>query len=103
MSTTWRRYVKAPGNSYFHIPFGRTKKNPPGYDGYGGKQPPDTATLALYNLRTDPGETLDLKDVFPDVVTELTVLADTYRKTLGDQLTGAQGTERREAAVVSFD
>ncbi len=79
------------------------KKNPPGYDGWPAPQPSDTTELALFDLRTDPGETLDVQNQFPDVVRELTALADQYRRELGDDLTGHKGVARRPAAVVSRD
>jgi arylsulfatase A-like enzyme len=76
------------------------KKNPPGQDGWPGAQPKDTAEIALYNLQTDPGETLDLKEEFPQVVAELEKLANKYRDELGDDLTRHEGKERRPAARV---
>lgn len=76
------------------------KKNLPGYDGWPGDQPSDTASFALYNLRMDPGETLDVQEGFPQVVSELQKLADRFRMELGDDLTGKEGTERRPAAQV---
>lgn len=79
------------------------KKNLPGYDGWPGAQPSDTTQRALYNLRMDPGETLDVQEKFPEVVKELTALADQYRRELGDDLTHHAGTARRPAAVVSRD
>jgi hypothetical protein len=54
----------------------------------------------LFNLATDPGETLDLKDEFPEVIAELEKLAEKYRKELGDDLTGHGCKERRPAASV---
>ena len=78
------------------------KKNPPGKDGFPGPQPADTTGLALFNLTRDPGETMDLKDEFPEVVKELEELANKYRAELGDQLTGDEGSERRPAATVQL-
>lgn len=79
------------------------KKNSPGYDGWPGPQPNDTAQFALYNLRMDPGETLDVQGEFPEVVAELEKLADQYREELGDDLTNQEGTERRPPAQVDRD
>lgn len=76
------------------------KKNPPGYDGWPGKQESLTAKYALYNLRSDPGETVDVQEKFPTVVGELNELADQYRITLGDDLRHMEGTERRAHAQV---
>ncbi len=76
------------------------KKNLPGYDGWPGPQPSDTTGLALYNLQMDPGETLDVKEGFSEVLHELQEIADNYRKELGDEFTGQEGTEIRPAAQV---
>lgn len=71
-----------------------------GHDGYPGKYGSDSVHLALYHLTVDPGEDRDVKDQYPEVVTQLTALADQYRKTIGDGLTHRVGTEVRPAAVV---
>ncbi|RPD41099.1 sulfatase family protein [Chitinophaga barathri] len=80
---------------------GRTYKlNLPGYDGFPGAQPNVDVPLGLYDLSMDPGETLDVQAQFPEVVKDLSALADTYRKTLGDALTNVKGTENREPGKV---
>jgi len=71
-----------------------------GYNGWPGKYASDSVRLALYDLRTDPGETLDVKEKFPEIVQQLTLIADKYRKEIGDDLTGQKGTEIRPAAKV---
>ena len=71
-----------------------------GYDGWPGKYASDSVKLALYNLRTDPGETLDVKEKFPDIVKQLSAIADKYRNEIGDDLTGHKVTEIRPAAQV---
>jgi len=71
-----------------------------GADGFPGKYASVNVPLALYDLRTDPGETLDLQDKFPDVVKQLTSIADKYRMELGDDLTKQTGTEVRPAGKV---
>ncbi|HEY1375942.1 MAG TPA: alpha/beta hydrolase fold domain-containing protein, partial [Gemmataceae bacterium] len=53
--------------------------------------------LALYNLRTDPGETRDRAAEQPEVVKDLLKLADTARADLGDSLTGVTGKNVRPA------
>lgn len=74
---------------------------PPGENGFPGKVVEnDSVKLALYNLQSDPGETIDVKEQHPDVMTELNAIADKYRKELGDDLTGKKGTENRAAAKV---
>lgn len=72
-----------------------------GADGWPGKYASDSVRLALYDLRIDPGETLDVKEKHPDIVKQLTDIADKYRRELGDDLTKQQGTEVRPAAKVN--
>lgn len=64
----------------------------PGVDGYAGKARRVPVPKALYDLRRDPGETLDVQAVNPAVVAELEALAAQARDELGDGLTGATGT-----------
>ncbi|MGL6267471.1 MAG: sulfatase family protein [Chitinophagaceae bacterium] len=71
-----------------------------GNDGWPGKYASDTVYLSLYDLRTDPGETLDVKEKFPEIVSQLTVIADRYRKDLGDDLTKQIGLGVRPPATV---
>ena len=40
-------------------------------------------TGIVYDLRTDPGETLDVKEKHPEIVNQLSQIADKYRKTIG--------------------
>ena len=72
------------------------KTRPPGKDGW----PAETATvsvpLGLYDLRADPGETLDVQFAQPDMVSALQSLADRYRRDLGDDLTKTTGTGTRK-------
>jgi arylsulfatase len=69
-------------------------------DGWSGKYATDSVRLALYDLRTDPGETLDVKEQHPGIVQQLMIIADKYRKELGDDLTKQVGREVRPAARV---
>jgi arylsulfatase len=62
----------------------------------------DSVKLALYDLCTDPGETLDMQEQYPEIVKQLTDIADIYRKELGNDLTKQTGTEVRPAAKVTF-
>jgi len=73
-----------------------------GNDGWPGKFASDSAKLALYNLRTDPGETLDVKEQHPEVVKQLMEIAEKYRRELGDDITHRTGTEIRPAAKVTL-
>lgn len=74
--------------------------NPPGMDGWPGPQPIIPTDKVLYNLRIDPGESIDMLEAFPDVVHELEELADRYRRELGDDLVEMEGRERRPPARV---
>lgn len=74
-----------------------------GYDGWPGKYASDSVKLALYDLRSDPGETLDVKEKFPEIVQQLTAIADRYRNEIGDDLTKHPGTEIRPAAIVKVN
>jgi arylsulfatase A-like enzyme len=69
-----------------------------GANGFPGKYSTDSVHLALYDLRTDPGEDRDVKEMHPDIVKELTDIANKYRRELGDELTHQEGTEVRPAA-----
>lgn len=57
--------------------------------------------LALYDMRTDPGEKVNVADRHPDVVAHLSNLAADIRRELGDSLTSTHGTEIRPAGDVS--
>ncbi len=78
------------------------KKTQMGADGWPGKYASDTVRLALYNLRTDPGETLDVKEQHPEIVQQLNAIADKYRQELGDDLTNQKGNARRLPAAVEL-
>jgi arylsulfatase A-like enzyme len=67
----------------------------PGKDGRPGKYRIDTAKLALYDLRRDPGERNDVKEQQPAVVARLLQIAEQAREDLGDDLTGRPGKNRR--------
>ena len=52
-------------------------------------------TPALFNLETDPRETINLADQEPVLVEKINRIADSIRAVLGDQLTGIKGKEVR--------
>ena len=78
------------------------KKSLMGADGFPSRRLSDTVRLALYDLRKDPGETLDVKAQHQDIVERLTRIADTYREELGDDLTNRKGTGVRPPARVTI-
>ncbi|MGX5817841.1 sulfatase family protein [Chitinophaga lutea] len=80
---------------------GRTYvQNMPGYDGFPGPQPDVPQPMALFDLSSDPGETVNVAEHFPEVVKDLEALADRYRADLGDDLRQQQGSGRREPGRV---
>lgn len=71
----------------------------PGVAGFPGKARRVPTDYALYDLRRDPGETLDVKAMNPDVVTVLEQVAAQARHDLGDGLSNVRGKERRPAKL----
>jgi arylsulfatase A-like enzyme len=55
--------------------------------------------LALFNMKTDPGEKTNVVSKHPDVVARLTQLSATIRRELGDELTATKGSEIRAAGL----
>ena len=54
----------------------------------------------LYNLKTDPSETNNIINDFPDLAKKITTLANNKRKELGDDLTNVLGSEIREVGKI---
>jgi len=52
--------------------------------------------LELYDLDNDISETTEVASEYPEIVEQLSVLADSCRVSLGDALTGVDGRENRE-------
>lgn len=59
------------------------------------------AVHELYDLQTDPGESVNVFENHPAVVAELTREADRMRSILGDRITGIQGSGQRPCGRVS--
>ena len=57
--------------------------------------------LSLFNMTTDPGEQHNVADQHPEIVAQLTKLAEPIRAELGDKLTGTIGREVRAAGDVA--
>ncbi len=89
----WKLVFPHPHRSY--------KNNLPGNNGH-----PGTTTrvnfdgIALYNLRRDPGEEYDVKELYPEIVVELKSLAEIARQDLGDNLTGRTGSNVRPSGTL---
>ncbi len=97
--------LKAIRNQEWKLVFPCTSQTygPPatiGRDGYPGKYSSDSVHLGLYNLLTDPGEGRDVKDQYPEIVKELTSIADEYREKLGDGFNNEVGSEVRPPAIL---
>jgi arylsulfatase A-like enzyme len=54
----------------------------------------------LYDLEADISENNDLYDQYPEIVAELTDIRDEYEYMLGDDMSGAKGSEARECMTV---
>ena len=69
----------------------------PGNDGKPGKMVNlKVEECELYDMRRDPGERYNIISQQPDVARHLSEAADRYRRDLGDDLTGHEGTGRRK-------
>ena len=66
-----------------------------GKDGFPGVTQTAETGLALYDLRLDPGERLNVKDQYPEVVKRLQQAAEEMRNDLGDDLNGIESANIR--------
>ena len=95
----WGTHLEAirSGDWKLHFPHSyRSLTGEPGKDGLPGGYTQQKTGLALYNLKTDKGETTDVKDDHPEIVAKLQKLAEIARADLGDSATKTQGTGKRE-------
>ncbi|MCC9604566.1 sulfatase [Blastopirellula sp. JC732] len=90
------------GKWKLHFPHGYRTLNgrPGGKDGLPVNYEQAHTGLALYDLESDIGETIDVKDSHPDVVARLQKLADEARADLGDGLTKTKGSGLRPVGRV---
>lgn len=84
----WKLVLPHPHRSYEGVV--------PGNDGFPGPYAQGNTGLELYNLRRDPGERYNVKDLYPDIVAELENLVEQAREDLGDDLTNRSGKNVRE-------
>lgn len=74
----------------------------PGNDGWPGDYASGKAgDFELYDLRRDPGERYDVKELYPEIVDELKILAEDMRKDLGDENYNIPGTNSRKPGTVN--
>jgi arylsulfatase len=82
---------------YFPHTYRTMEGQEPGKDGLPGDyKMVEIKDIELYDLEADVGETTNVANLHPDIVTEISVMADAMRAELGDSLTGMEGSERRE-------
>jgi len=74
----------------------------PRNDGWPGPYNKDTTDLALYNLRRDPGEWYDVKEMYPEIVDELMQVVEEARNDLGDQLVEKAGKHVRAPGKIEL-
>jgi len=72
----------------------------PGKDGFPGKTIIVKTDYALYDLRRDPGERYDVKELNPIIVSEMKELAEQMRNDLGDENSDMPGPNRRKPGSV---
>ena len=72
----------------------------PGADGIPGRYTHLDSGLELYDLVTDVQETQDVSENHPEVVEQLSALADSMRAMLGDRLHNVEGTQIRQPGQI---
>jgi arylsulfatase len=82
----WGNALEAVRSGEYKLVFPHTYRScpQPGTGGIPGKYVQLKTDLALYNLKTDIGETTDIKDQHPEIVTRLQKYAEQMRAQLGD-------------------
>jgi len=85
------------GKWKLHLPHPYQALERAGRDGTPGKYVSKALELSLFDLEEDPGESTNLADRYPDVVTRLLEHAERARDDLGDSLTKRVGANVRPA------
>lgn len=88
----WKLVVPHKGISYVGAA--------PGKDGWPGQTVAvEIKNNELYDLRRDPGENYNVAEYYPEIVKELSAIADNARNDLGDDMTKSPGANRRKAGM----
>ncbi|MBK7871529.1 MAG: sulfatase [Saprospiraceae bacterium] len=89
----WKLVLEHTGRSY--------EGQLPGNEGFPGDAPENHPfPMGLYDLRRDPAERYDVKELYPDIYNELLQLAETAREDLGDEITNRKGKNVRVSGLV---
>jgi arylsulfatase A len=100
----WNRHLQAVRSGDWKLHFPHQYRTLNGREGGSDGRPVPysqaTTGLALFNLRDDIGQTSNLADRHPEIVAELTALADLARADLGDSATQTEGAGVRQAGRV---
>lgn len=92
---TWKLVLPHPYRTYCGVL--------PRDDGKPGPYGNAISSCSLYDLRRDPGEQYDVKEMYPDIVMRIEKLVNEARQDLGDDLTGNEGNNRREPGKIAPD
>ena len=91
----WKLVLEHPSRSYLH--------QLPGMNGFPGPTPEDIPMpMALYDLRRDPGENYDVKELHPEIMKKLLALAEEARVDLGDDLQKRIGANNRAVGKINL-
>ena len=91
------------GKWKLHVPHNhRHQIEPAGKDGEPAGEVTEKIGLSLYNLETDPGETKNVAEDHPDIVSRMLRMIQIGRNELGDKITKTKGSEVRAPGEVIF-